>query len=190
MLRAGQTARQLWPAWPPPPVVRIGLDQGGVLQWHGGTDLLPGAVAAVQSLVNLVGCPSRIYIISRVNRANSTGALRSLSATGFFVQTGVPEENHHTVTETVGPRSKGPLAIKFGLSVFVDDRADNLATINYALAGRTRLLIHFTGDPVSQRRSGPTTTCADFRSAATWETVVALCRDEWPRLSRGELRYQ
>ena len=169
-------------------MVRIGLDQGGVLQEHGGTSLLPGAVAAVRALAGLAGCPSRIYIVSRVNRASSAGALRSLSATGFFEQTGVPVENHHTVTETKGPRSKGPVAVRFGLSVFVDDRTDNLSTINYALAGRQRLLIHFTGDQVSQRRGGSDR--ATFRQAATWEEVVALCREAWPRLSGGEQRYQ
>ena len=170
-------------------MVRIGLDQGGVLQQHGGTSLLPGAVEAVLRLVSLVGDPAGIYIVSRVNRACSAGALRSLQATGFFEETGVPEENHHTVTETNGPCSKGPVVVKFRLSVFVDDRTDNLWTINSALAGRERLLIHFTGGPMSQRRGGSTN--APFRQAATWGEVVDLCVDAWPRLCSGaEPRYQ
>ena len=112
----------------------------------------------------------------------------------------MPEGNRHTVTATAGPFSKGPLAVKFGLHVFVDDRVANLRAINDALVAQSpdeppeRLLLHFIGDPVAQRRGG-TSSAPDespgftVTQAATWEQVVRLCREAWPRLC-GLQRFQ
>ena len=169
------------------PGPRIGLDQGGVLQVYGKRALMKGAIEAVKELAELAGGPHRIYIISRVNHPCRDRQLPLLERTGFFRDTGVPMDNFHVVSQTTGPHAKGPLAMRFQIRAFVDGRIENLENIEYALAGRPHLLIHFTGDPGAKSRTPAGGSSSHFPQADSWPKVVKLCRDAWPRLCERQV---
>ena len=86
--------------------------------------------------------PENLFVISRVNNLPNRGRMHwvqtfllSIGIGPSPAGIGVPEENKALCMSKYGPRGKGPIAKKFGITHFADDHADCLWSFACDTAG-------------------------------------------------------
>ena len=135
-------------------IPRFGTDLGGVLNkhcndipnvsphWYRHEDSeVPNAMMALQRIVLFFGAEN-VFIISKCRgamRRNSEFWLHDVM--DVCGRTGLRKENIHFCDEVGGPDGKGPLAATLGISHFVDDSDEALASLWEDGAGNTRAAI-------------------------------------------------
>jgi hypothetical protein len=124
----------------PATAVCFGIDLGGVL-WpyiYGSKNItytfalesgpLGAAQQWVHTLVSRIG-PKNVHIISKVGFRAEEIWSNVLRDSGFLQNTGMLAENVHWVRDRTGINGKAPIAMRLGLTHFVDDRYDVLHDI-------------------------------------------------------------
>ncbi|WP_051799794.1 hypothetical protein [Catenuloplanes japonicus] len=115
------------------------MDVGGVLVVLAGDDVdtsffgvrpletpaMPGAFARLAALT-AGRFRGRVHLVSKAGPKVERNTRDWLHHHGFFARTGVPPENVHFVRER---RDKAAVCATYGITHFVDDRADVLACL-------------------------------------------------------------
>mmetsp|Transcript_24668 Transcript_24668/g.56958 ORF Transcript_24668/g.56958 Transcript_24668/m.56958 type:complete len:750 (-) Transcript_24668:52-2301(-) len=143
---------------------RIGIDIGGVLTRDGDPNWdrkvawdiaseAPGGLDAVRKIAIAFG-PNNTFLVSKVRPGGNMQQKIEhwLHETCLFCEkTQVPKKNIIFCSEPSGPQGKGPVAMKLGLSHFVDDKMEVLESVFHDEAGNAGhiverfdgLLFHF-----------------------------------------------
>jgi hypothetical protein len=118
---------------------RLGVDVGRVLVSGEGSDTsffsasdelalatpeVPGAIAAVVRLARLL--QGRVWLVSKCGPRIQQRTRAWLDHVGFYASTGLPADHVHFCRER---KEKAPICKRLGISAFIDDREDVLASM-------------------------------------------------------------